>query len=305
MDKIKNRFAEIEGINIFTRINPSHTIDLYIGHDDQGRYAIKYRGGFNPEKRVKSVAGIAVNQFENETFNTLQFSVVSHTNRELFFAFCEDIIYTTRTITDNTKAYKIILDRFFSWKKMFSVQKNLLSEAEVMGLIGEMLFLRDFLFNKYGKSEAVRSWSGQELTHKDFSYNNIWYEVKAIHSGKDSVRISSLEQLECNSYGELVVFLLEKMSLIYNGITINSLAISLLNSLELDSDKDLFLSCIMKQGFIFNDSYDDLVFELISMTRYQVNSDFPKLTRKDINEAILKVQYDLSLAILNSYIIDK
>lgn len=305
MDIIKNRFTEIEGINIFTRVNPSHTIDLYIGHDDQGRYAIKYRGDYNPEKRVKSVAGIAVNQFRNETFNTLQFSLISNTNKELFFAFCEDIIYTTRTIADNAKAFKVILDRFFSWKKMFSVQKSLLNESEVMGLIGELLFLRDFLFNKYGKSEAVKSWSGQELTHKDFSYNNIWYEVKAIHSGKDSVKISSLEQLECINDGELVVFSLEKMSSTYSGITVNGLAVSLLNLLELDSDKDLFLSCIMKQGFIFNDNYDDQVFELVSMTRYQVNSNFPKLTRKDINKAILKVQYDLSLAVLNSYIIDK
>jgi len=303
MEKIKERFLDIEGKNIFTRINPLHFIDLFVGHDEQGRYAIKYRGNFKPESSIKSVAGIAVNQFKNEDFNTLQFSLMHNDNKELFYTFCEDIIEATRTIADNKNAYKTILDRYYSWKKMFSTPKKLLSESEIMGLIGELLFLRDFLFEKYGKGEALRSWSGQELTHKDFSYNNIWYEVKAIHSGKDSVKISSLEQLQSINEGELIVFSLEKMSVSSDGIKINTLALEILNSLELDVQKDFFLSAIMSQGFTFDESYDEMVYTVISLSRYLVNSDFPKLTRYDVNDAIIKVQYDLSLAILNNYLI--
>jgi len=303
MEKIKERFLDIEGKNTFTRINPSHIIDLYVGHDEQGRYAIKYRGNFKPESSIKSVAGIAVNQYKNEDFNTLQFSLMHNDNKELFFTFCEDIIEATRSIADNRNAYKTILDRYYSWKKMFSTPKKLLSESEIMGLIGELLFLRDYLFEKYGKGEALRSWSGQELTHKDFSYNDIWYEVKAIHSGKDSVKISSLEQLQSKNDGELVVFSIEKMSASYDGIKINKLALEILNSLEFDVRKDLFLSAIMSQGFAFDESYDEFVYELVSMTRYLVNSDFPKLTRNDVNDAIIKAQYDLSLAILNNFLI--
>lgn len=303
MEKVKDRFNNIEGKNIFTRVNPEHIIDLYVGLNEQGRYAIKYRGNFTPESRIKSVAGIEVNQYKNEDFNTLQFSLTFNDNKELFYTFCEDIIETTRTIIDKRSAYKIILDRYFSWKKMFSVSKKILSESEIMGLIGELLFLRDFLFLKYGKGEALKSWSGQELTHKDFSYNDKWYEVKAIHSGKDSVKISSLEQLQSDNEGELVVFSLEKMSPSYDGIKINVLALDILNSLELDAQKDLFLGSILSQGYTFSENYDEFVYALISMTRYLVNTSFPKLTKQDVNEAILKVQYDLSLAILNSYLI--
>lgn len=303
MKKIKERFLDIEGKNVFTRINPLHFIDLFVGHDEQGRYAIKYRGKFKPESSIKSVAGMTVSQYKNEDFNTLQFSLISNDNKELFFTFCEDIIEATISITDNRNAYKIIIDRFYSWKKMFSTPKKLLSELEIMGLIGELLFLRDFLFDKYGKEEALSSWSGQELTHKDFSYNDIWYEVKAIHSGKDSVKISSLEQLQSNSSGELVVFSLERMSASYDGIKINALALEILNSLELDVRKDIFLSSIMSQGFTFNEIYDEFVYEFVSMSRYLVSSNFPKLTNNDVNEAIIKAQYDLSLAILNNYLI--
>lgn len=305
MENVKERFRNISGTNIFTRISPLHVIDLYVGLDDHGRYAIKYRGRFNPESKIKSVAGIEVNQYHNEDFNTLQFSLTYSDNKELFFTFCEDIIETTRTITDKRNAYKIILDRYFSWKKMFASPKKLLSESEIMGLIGELLFLRDYLFGKYGKGEALRSWSGQELTHKDFSYNDKWYEIKAIHSGKDSVKISSLEQLQSINEGELVVFSLEKMSPSYDGIKINTLTLNILNSLELDSQKDMFLSSVLSQGFTFDENYDEYVYALISMTRYLVNTSFPKLTREDVNEAILRAQYDLSLAILNNYVIEE
>jgi hypothetical protein len=305
MENVKERLRNISGTNIFTRISPLHIIDLFMGLDDHGRYAIKYRGHFNPESKIKSVAGIEVNQYHNEDFNTLQFSLTHIDNKELFFTFCEDIIETTRIITDKRNAYKIILDRYFSWKKMFAAPKKLLSESEIMGLIGELLFLRDYLFEKYGKGEALRSWSGQELTHKDFSYNDKWYEIKAIHSGKDSVKISSLEQLQSINDGELVVFSLEKMSPTYDGIKINKLTLNILNSLELDSQKDMFLSTVLSQGFTFDENYDEYVYALISMSRYKVNASFPKLTREDVNEAILRVNYDLSLAILTNYLIEE
>lgn len=304
MENIKDRFNIIEGTNLFTRISPLHIIDLFIGIDEQGRYAIKYRGNFTPVPRIKSVAGIEINQYQNENFNTLQFSLTDNDNKELFFTFCEDIIEATRVASDKSHAYNTILNRYYSWKKMFSAPKKMLSESEIMGLMGELLFLRDFLFEKYGKGEALNSWSGQELTHKDFSYNDKWYEVKAIHSGKTSVKISSLEQLQSINDGELVVFSLEKMSSSYDGIKINALALNILTSLEFDAQKDQFLEAILSRGFTFDDNYDESVFALISMTRYLVNSSFPRLTSEDVNEAILKAQYDLSLASLNIYIID-
>jgi hypothetical protein len=302
---VKDRFLTIDGKNIFTRISPFHFIDLYVGNDEQGRYAIKYRGKFAPESSVKSVAGIEVNQYQNEEFNTLQFSLTYNDNKQLFFTFCDDIIETTLAIEESKVAYKTILNRYFSWKKMFSVPKRLLTESEIMGLLGELIFLRDFLFDKYGKGEALKSWSGQELTHKDFSYHDKWYEVKAIHSGKNSVKISSFEQLQSDEDGELIVVSLEKMSASYDGIKINMLATEILNSIEFDDQKDMFLGALSLQGFVFNENYNEFVYALTSMTRYQVNAAFPKITRDDVSEAILKVQYDLSLAFLNSYIIDK
>lgn len=98
-----------------------------------------------------------------------------------------------------------------------------------MGLIGELLFLKDQLSKSIGFSEALKSWSGQELTHKDFSYGDTWTEVKTIRRSSQSVRISSLEQLDSEYDGELAVYALEKMSPEYKGITLNKLIVEMRN----------------------------------------------------------------------------
>ena len=61
-----------------------------------------------------------------------------------------------------------------------------------MGLIGELLYLSGSLAERIGLHDALYSWSGQELTHKDFSFNESWVEVKTISRGRITVRISSM-----------------------------------------------------------------------------------------------------------------
>lgn len=95
-------------------------------------------------------------------------------------------------------------------EKMFYGNSKILSENEVIGLIGELLFLKDYCFPIYGISIGLNGWSGPEPTHKDFSYKNEWYEIKSINSFKNTVSISSIEQLDSLVEGKLVVYSFEK-----------------------------------------------------------------------------------------------
>src|SRR5699024_8133412 len=103
----------------------------------------------------------------------------------------------TREIKERSEGYTAIVNRYFQWKKMFVSSKgNLLTEPEIMGLIGEILYLKGTLAERIGLYNALKSWSGQELTHKDFSFDDTWVEVKTVRSGGQTVKISSLEQLD-------------------------------------------------------------------------------------------------------------
>ena len=49
------------------------------------------------------------------------------------------------------------------------------------------------------------------------------------------------------------------------------------------------------QHFGTHNYYDDFVYEISSFKRYSVNSEFPKLTHRDLPIAIRKAMYEISL----------
>ena len=301
MVDLKTRFSEFTRAEYFSRVDSTHILELYIGLDEKSRKAIELRYPFTP-KKVTGTSAIEVNQYKKEKCNTIRFSLCDEEISGLFYKFCEDLIDQTRELKEESSGYQTIINRFFQWKKMFvSSKANLLTEPEIMGLTGEILFMRGNLAKRIGLSDALRSWSGQELTHKDFSFENTWYEAKAISRGAQSVRISSLEQLDSDNPGELVVDVNEKMSAAYKGITLNKLILETRNMFSTGDERDLFMSKVALQGYEYNNYYDDFVYEIVSFSRYYVDNNFPKLTIKTVPSGIRKVTYDISLVDIASF----
>jgi hypothetical protein len=301
MIDIRQKFSEFNRPEYFSRIDSVHILELHLGLDEKGRKAIELRYPFTPRK-VTGTSAIEVNQYKKAKYNTIRFSLIDEEISGLFYKYCEDLIEQTKDLKEESAGYQAIVNRFFQWKKMFvSSKNNFLTEPEIMGLIGEILFLRGNLAERIGLSNALLSWSGQELTHKDFSYENMWFEAKAISRGAQSVRISSLEQLESDNDGELVVHSLEKMSTAYNGITLNKLVLETRNMFSSNEDKDNFMSKVALQGYEYNNYYDDFVYEISNFKRYSVNGHFPKLTSKSLPVAIRKAMYEISLVEIASF----
>lgn len=292
---LKERFDTFTTPDFYSRVDSEHILELYIGLDEKGRRSIELRSAFNPRK-VRGTSAIEVNQYENQKYKTIRFSLTDEEISGLFYTFCEDLIEQTRNLPDKTGGYNAIVVRFHQWKKMFiSSKKDFLNEPQIMGLIGELLFLKDQLSKRIGFSEALKSWSGQELTHKDFSYGDTWTEVKTIRRSSQSVRISSLEQLDSEYDGELAVYALEKMSPEYKGITLNKLIVEMRNLFPDNDDRDLFMSKVALQGYEYHNYYDDFVYEQIYNKNFRVNSDFPRLTPDKVPEAVTKSIYDIDL----------
>ena len=298
---IRSQFSAFSRPEYFSRIDDEHILDLHIGLDEKGRKSIELRSMFKPVK-VTGTSAIDVTQYTKPEYNTIRFSLKDDDMSGLFYKFCEDIIEQTKDLKNEKDGYKAITTRFFQWKKMFVLSKNtFLTEPEIMGMIGEILFLRGPLADEIGLSEALKSWSGQELTHKDFSCSDKWYEVKTISRGNTTVRISSLEQLDSDKNGELIVYSLEKMSPAYNGISLNKLILETRQMFLSADDADTFLAKVAMQGYEYNNYYDDFVFEVSGLTRYKVTDQFPKLTHANVPKEITKANYDLALAEIMSF----
>lgn len=298
---IRSQFSAFSRPEYFSRIDDEHILDLHIGLDEKGRKSIELRSMFKPVK-VTGTSAIDVTQYTKPEYNTIRFSLKDDDMSGLFYKFCEDIIEQTKDLKNEKDGYKTITTRFFQWKKMFVLSKNtFLTEPEIMGMIGEILFLRGPLADEIGLSEALKSWSGQELTHKDFSCSDKWYEVKTISRGNTTVRISSLEQLDSDKNGELIVYSLEKMSPAYNGISLNKLILETRQMFLSADDADTFLAKVAMQGYEYNNYYDEFVFEVSDLTRYKVTDQFPKLTHANVPKEITKANYDLALAEIMSF----
>lgn len=302
MNDIKKRFKDFFRNGYFTRVDDSHILDLYIGLNEKGQYTLEYRGDFNI-KEVKGSGAIGISQGATSNYSYLLIFLKDTDMFDTFCALINDIVENTRSCSGNPSGYQIVTNRLYLWKKMFSSKKKKMDESAIMGLIGELYFLDNFMFPKYGKTESLNAWSGQELTHKDFSLDDIWYEVKSIHSGKDSVRISSLEQLQSNNYGELIIIPMERMSSAFNGINLSKLANKIMKEFDSDEDLDKFIAKMSEQGFCFDTEADEYVYQVISIDRYAVKSEFPKIIRVEIPPAIVQAQYDLSISNILPFLI--
>lgn len=285
----------------FIRFGDNRYLSLYIGRDDDARYSFDFRGKYKPIK-ISSSDVIAVEQYAGEDLLTLRFSLENNDLLEYFCTFCQDLFDSVKVITDDETAYHTLRSRYYSWRQLFRPDNARMAEAEIMGLIGELLFLKDCMIPEKGIDIALQSWMGPEKTHKDFSDQKDWFEIKTINFGKETVRISSIEQLDSDIDGYLVVYELEKMSPSFDGIKINQLVNDIIALLTNTVQRETFMNKLQLYGFDFSNENDSNVYVLRTKHTYKVdNKTFPRMQRDMLPKAITKVQYELLLSELEHF----
>lgn len=296
-----NSFKKFTEHSKYSRVDEYHPLDLMIGLNSYGEKTIQLKSHF----KAKSIVGtscISVKQTKINGFEYIQFSLINDSSASLFYIFCNDLVDASRDIQDPSQGYSFITNRFHLWKKMFVNKISILSEEKIKGLIGELLFLRDYSLKQYDYNFAINGWSGVEKTHKDFSYDNKWYEIKTISSNSSIIKISSIEQLSSTNDGELVVNKLEKMSNSANGISLNSIVLEIRDILkESLYDLDIFLGKLEDYGYSYNEEYDKYVYVLKETNYYLVNESFPKIRKSDLMEGIINASYEISLPCIESF----
>lgn len=303
-NEIYKTFREEFPSRHFIRFGENRHLGLYIGRDDDARYSFDFRGKYKPV-RITSSDVIAVDQYKNGDLLTLRFSLENGDLLEYFCTFCQDLMDSVRVTSDDEAAYQTLRSRYYSWRQLFRPDNARMNEAEIMGLIGELLFLKDYMIPERGIDVALESWMGPEKTHKDFSDQQDWFEIKTISFGKESVRISSVEQLDSDIDGTLVIYELEKMSPSFDGIKLNQLANNIIASLQNASQREVFIDKLQLFGFDFSKEYDNLVFALRGEHKYKVDTNnFPRIHRDMLPDAIARVQYDLLLTEIEPFKLD-
>lgn len=300
-EEIKEKFKFCNIKNSYKRINATHPLNIYIGLSGENNKSLAIITSGELEE-IESSKLIKVSLFKRENNDiTITFDLLDDAMKDLFYRFCADIIESLANVT-NQDIIKFIAQRWKNWISLFKNPINdVLSEIEVKGLLGELIFLNDFMFKNYGYENSLNAWMGPSLAHKDFEINDTWYEIKTINQNSITVKISSLEQLDSTYDGNLVIITLERSNEeVASSITLNSY-VDRIKSI-IPSNLLPLINCKLGLAkYKYEKIYDQYVYSLKNICQYKVNEGFPKISKNNLPLEIVRVNYEILLESIEKF----
>lgn len=264
-----------------------------------GKPSLQVRGKKRPYNIESSELIQVKARYIENNFYFLLFTLEDPDFFSLFWSLCQDLIENARMDSEESVLSNTLI-RWKRWKKMLSPGGKEPSEKILRGLLGELIFIDQYLLSEYSLTEILEAWKGPENSHKDFLFPENWYEIKTVHTGAKSVKISSLEQLDSGKPGELGVVYLDDEE-----VGKSSTTTSIYQVIE---------SIVQKEGTIGSiEFYEKIkldcenisskslnkVFYYNGLDRFSVLPDSPVLRRSQVPFSIEKASYQLNLNSLN------
>lgn len=214
---------------------------------------------------------------------------------EMFHALCLDLLSASNEGSDEASALQLLMSRLLRWQKFLSKGAGkLLDDREVRGLIGELLFLRDYLVATVGTS-AVECWQGPLGLPQDFVYTGRLIEVKTFAAGSDpSVRITSAEQLTSVD----VPLFLHLVCLVRqdDGLNLPDLVDDLRRLLATShAAAESFEDKLLTMRYVDLPEYRAMSYAVTSVNDFEVRDGFPRLTVERVPTGVVDVSYSIRL----------
>ena len=288
--------------NSYQRVDANFLVDIFVGYNEHGQMSMVV---IEEGKEVK----ISPSQFINLSLTkrtdgklVLSFDLQDVSYKSIFFVFCKDMIFNIEQF-GKKNAIAGAIRRWQYWKEVFGKKRsNLLEFSAIKGLVGELLVLKNVFMNKWPQNKAIESWMGPLLGHKDFEIEDTWYEVKSVNEQAMQIPISSIEQLESNVTGHLIVIRLEKTNeTVYEAISANSLVKEITNLIQDPLTLRAFQEKLVAMDFYPFPEYDSWKFSYKGIEIFRVDNEFPRITRKELSEYICDVKYTLLLNGINRF----
>ena len=294
--QISKKFEQGIEQHTYQRLDCNYKVNLFLGYNEDGKMSMVITESGKVVK-TKSSKMIDVQMRKREDGKiALTFDLLDNAYASMFTIFCKDMILVCEK-AGKEMAVSSALVRWKYWLELFGKKKGtLLDKSEIKGLIGELLLIKDRFIPEYGVTDAIASWMGPMLGHKDFEIADTWYEVKAINENAMQVNISSIEQLEADEDGHLVISRLEECSTVnQNAIFLNKLVISIIEKIDDQDALMAFRKKLENVGYYSDPSYDEYAFLHKGIQTYRITEDFPRIRRKDLPLAVGNAKYTILL----------
>jgi len=298
------------------RVDPAHPMDFFYGKDYQGNYMFTFRGKIAGEKLPKPtrLAGIDITLVERENgIWELFMRLIDSTQVDIFKALCTNLMSATRNLkrSQDGAGIQIILNRLKRWQELLKARKEkLLSQSQIIGLFGELLFLKEFLLTRLSPMDALMVWRGPYGDEQDFLIGSWMIEVKTqLISSDRKLHISSVDQLDITS-GQILIC--------YQTLEIagdKDIAVHSLNSLvdelmdlfnpEHSEVTDMLQAILIEFGYIRREEYDDVRWILHERAYYHVTDEFPALRATMLPIGVEDVRYSIKVEACTPFIVEE
>jgi hypothetical protein len=254
-----------------------------------------------------SLTVTSIGQFKNEEFLKFTQSIPNTDNifESVISDICDKIIQVQNKNNLNGVLTKVVNE----WKVFFEKQENeILSVAAQKGLIGELHFLKDFLFQKYSFAESILYWTGADRTNHDFQILNNAVEIKTT-SGKQHKKftVSSERQLDNTGLEHLYLSLFSLN--IHSNMPSRSLP-ALIRTIYTEIQNDpiaTFQFQIRLAKYGYNEALAEKYsagFSLYDMKFFKIVEGFPRLLQKDLPDGVGDLKYSVVVAACSPFEIE-
>lgn len=234
-----------------------------------------------------------------ETSRAITLVLREGTFGDLFGVFCDDLLRRLGRCTGAVDAVSTVIARLKRWQQFLLAGAEGLGANEVVGLMGELLVLRDHVLPGAG-SNGVFFWHGPEQALRDFVLpDGTEIEVKSTSAQKLShVRISSEHQL-AGDHPSLGLICLRLSSSTGQGETLVDAIVAIRRRLEgFPEQLTRFEALLAEAGYAERHAprYSARRFVLAEARAFQVRPGFPMLVSEAMPAGIDEVSYRLDLS---------
>jgi hypothetical protein len=284
----------------FQRIDEDHPLDFYLGMDVSGDRVLLL---IIQDEEAIPAQSQAINVFCRKRHDgqwALMFRLVRSELGRVFSHLCEDLVESSRKLSDTTNPARFVLARFERWQRLLKHgHTGLLDESAMRGLICELLYLRQISIPRYGLAPAIKGWIGPLDAAQDFHYPDGFFEVKSIRTGSTKVIISSADQLDDTGKSlELVAVILDPADReSADAFCLPDIVNDMRHLLEEDPIAlSTFEERLLAAGYIDSDEYRNLYYKSGDFRFFTICDGFPRIMRSSLSSGINKVTYELDLA---------
>ncbi|MDR3345572.1 MAG: PD-(D/E)XK motif protein [Campylobacteraceae bacterium] len=290
------------------RISANYPYDFYFAKDSTSKYMLVFSISKPAKIRDKILLnGISVGSISAGGSPSITLTLKNNDDYPIFLKICLDLCSVASGAASEKKAIDLFCNRLLYWQ--YFLKRNSddkLSKEEQRGLIGELIFLENYLLSQYNALDSVNFWTGADADAQDFFIGNRRIEIKTCLSpSRNEVHISSLQQLydaECDIF-LAVAYIGVAASDAPDSFSLFSLSNRIAEKLHAENATayEAFIKKLALVGLFLDGTYNDTFYVANKFKGFRVYGEFPRITPKDVKEGVSKANYIINLGNCTDY----